>query len=89
MNAGRKIILREMITTYDDKGRVYIPKKYQDKLSKRVFVVDTQEGLLLIPVPDDPIATLEEIGKGLPAMTLKQLKAEIMKQAAEELENKM
>ncbi|MEX2684267.1 MAG: AbrB family transcriptional regulator [Candidatus Sigynarchaeota archaeon] len=85
---GNKIISREMMTTCDDKGRVYIPKKYQDKLTKRVFIVKIQEGLLLVPVPDDPIATLEEIGKSLPAVTLKQLKMEIMKQANEELGKK-
>lgn len=86
MNMGKEVISREMITTYDDKGRVYIPKKYQHKLSKHVLIVDTRDGLLLVPVPDDPVAVLEEIGKTLPAMTLKQLKSEIMKQAAEELD---
>ncbi len=86
MNMGKEIISREMITTYDDKGRVYIPKKYQHRLSKRVFIVETKEGLLLVPVPDDPVAVLEEIGKSLPAMTLEQLKSEIMKQAAKELD---
>ncbi|NMC06431.1 MAG: AbrB family transcriptional regulator [Candidatus Lokiarchaeota archaeon] len=89
MNAGNDVISREMITTHDEKGRVYIPKKFQEKLTKRMFIIDTPEGLLLVPLPDDPVATLKEMGKSLPAMTLKQFKSEIMKQAAEELENKL
>jgi DNA-binding transcriptional regulator/RsmH inhibitor MraZ len=74
-----------MKTTIVDKGWVYIPKKFQEKLSRHMFIVDTQHGLLLVPAPDDPVAEIEKIGEKLPAITIKELKAEIMKQAVEEL----
>jgi hypothetical protein len=56
----------------------------QDKLTKEVFIVETPEGILLIPIPEDPYKELEKLGKKLPELTLKQLKEEIRKQAVKE-----
>ncbi len=74
-----------MIVKCDAKGRVYIPKKMQERLSKEVFAVETPDGILLIPIPEDPVAELERLGKKLPPLTLKGLKEEIMKQAQDEM----
>lgn len=56
----------------------------QGRLTKEVFIVETPEGILLIPIPEDPYKELEKLGKKLPELTLKQLKEEIKKQAREE-----
>jgi len=74
-----------MITQCDAKGRVYIPKVLQKKLTKEVFIVETPEGILLIPIPDDPVQELERLGEKLPPLTIKQLKEEITKQTLEEM----
>jgi DNA-binding transcriptional regulator/RsmH inhibitor MraZ len=74
-----------MITQCDAKGRVYIPKALQKKLTKEVFIVETAEGILIIPIPNDPFQELERLGQKLPAMTIKQLKEEITKQATQEM----
>ncbi len=74
-----------MIVKCDAKGRVYIPKKMQEKLTKEAFAVETPDGILLIPISDDPVAELEQLGKKLPQLTLKGLKEEILKQAQEEM----
>jgi DNA-binding transcriptional regulator/RsmH inhibitor MraZ len=73
-----------MISQCDAKGRVYIPKVYQKKMTKNVFVVETKDGILLIPIPDDPVQELEKLGQKLPSMTIKELKDAILEQATKE-----
>ena len=75
---------RNMITQYDAKGRVYIPKVYQKKMTKDVFIIETKEGLLLIPIPEDPVQELEKLGEKLPSLTIKELKNAILEQATNE-----
>ncbi|HMF32929.1 MAG TPA: hypothetical protein VKK79_16015 [Candidatus Lokiarchaeia archaeon] len=47
--------------------------------------METPEGILLIPIPDDPVQELERLGEKLPPLTIKQLKEEITKQTLEEM----
>ncbi|MDK2781764.1 MAG: hypothetical protein PWR13_792 [Archaeoglobi archaeon] len=70
----------------DDRGRVCIPKPLREKIGKEVFVVETREGILLIPKPQDPVKELEEIGKQLPEKSVKELRREIESAAMEEIE---
>ena len=49
-----------MITKCDKKGRVYIPKKLQNKLTKEMFLVEINEGLLLIPIPENAVKESEK-----------------------------
>ncbi|USS40982.1 AbrB/MazE/SpoVT family DNA-binding domain-containing protein [Thermococcus aggregans] len=74
-----------MISKIDSKGRVYIPKSMRKKLTKDVYLVETPEGILIIPKPKDPIKELEQIGKKLPEKSIEELKKDIIKQALEEL----
>ena len=74
-----------MTSKIDSKGRVYIPKSMRKKLTKDVYLVETPEGILIIPKPKDPIKELEQIGKKLPEKSIEELKKDIIKQALEEL----
>ncbi|MFW6437216.1 MAG: AbrB/MazE/SpoVT family DNA-binding domain-containing protein [Halococcoides sp.] len=46
-----------MEVTADD-GRVYLPKETREKFGTRYELVDRGDRLLLVPLPDDPLATL-------------------------------
>ncbi|NJE30631.1 AbrB family transcriptional regulator [Thermococcus sp. 18S1] len=70
-----------MLAKVDSKGRLYIPKELRKSLSQEVYLVRVEDGILIIPKPDDPIKELEELGKKLPNLTLEELKREIIKEA--------
>lgn len=74
-----------MISKIDSKGRVYIPKGMRKKFTGDVYLVETPEGILIIPKPKDFIKELEQIGKKLPEKSIEELKKDIIKQALEEL----
>jgi len=70
-----------MIGRCDEKGRLYIPKKLQSKIKGDVYLVELKEGLLVVPIPEDPVSQLRSIGKDLPDKSITELK-EIIKQEA-------
>ncbi|MFO8017507.1 MAG: AbrB family transcriptional regulator [Promethearchaeia archaeon] len=70
-----------MIGKCDDKGRLYIPKKLQSKIKGNVYLVELKEGLLVVPIPEDPVSQLRSIGKELPDKSISELK-DIIKQEA-------
>jgi DNA-binding transcriptional regulator/RsmH inhibitor MraZ len=74
-----------MIAKCDEKGRLYIPKKYQSKINGEVYLVELKEGLMIIPVPKDPIAQLQSIGQSIPNITLSKMKAIINEEAMKEV----
>ncbi|WP_225807093.1 AbrB/MazE/SpoVT family DNA-binding domain-containing protein [Thermococcus bergensis] len=76
----------KMISKIDSKGRVYIPKSMRKRIHGEVYLVETPEGILIIPKPENPIEELEKIGKSLPEKSIEELKREILKQALEELQ---
>ncbi|MCD6559896.1 AbrB family transcriptional regulator [Thermococci archaeon] len=74
-----------MISKVDSRGRLYIPKSMRSKVGSEVYLVETPNGILIIPKPEDPLKELEELGKSLPEVSPEKLKGEILKQALEEL----
>jgi len=75
-----------MLAKIDSKGRLYIPKKIREKLGNEVYLIEMDDGLIIIPKPKDPLKELEEIGKSLPDKPIEELRKEILKQAMEEIE---
>jgi len=70
-----------MLARVDSKGRLYIPKELRKNLPQEVYLVRIEDGILIIPKPEDPLKELEELGKKLPNLTLEELKREIIKEA--------
>ncbi|GAA5420259.1 AbrB/MazE/SpoVT family DNA-binding domain-containing protein [Sulfurisphaera tokodaii] len=75
-----------MIAKIDDKGRIYLPKEIREKFnSKEFYIVDLPYGIVLIPKLRDPIKALEEEGKKLPNLDIKELKRIIREEAEKEV----
>ncbi|AEA46524.1 AbrB/MazE/SpoVT family DNA-binding domain-containing protein [Archaeoglobus veneficus] len=75
-----------MLIKVDSRGRLYIPKKIRGKLGNEVYLVEMDDGIVIIPKPRDPVKELEEIGKSLPDKSIEELRKEITEQAMEEIE---
>lgn len=58
----------ESIVTVTKKGQATIPKKLREKhkILKKVIVIDTEEGVLIKPVPDPmvEVGSLKELFRG-------------------------
>jgi len=75
-----------VIAKIDDKGRIYLPKEIREKFnSKEFYIVDLRYGIVLIPKLRDPIKALEEEGKKLPNLDIKELKRIIREEAEKEV----
>lgn len=44
----------------DERGRITIPKEMREQFGDRYRVVQLQNGIKLLPVPDDPVTALRE-----------------------------
>jgi len=42
----------------DSRGRVTIPKRIRERFGERYRLVELDDGVKLVPIPDDPIASL-------------------------------
>ncbi|WP_297091579.1 AbrB/MazE/SpoVT family DNA-binding domain-containing protein [Thermococcus sp.] len=74
-----------MLTRVDSKGRLYLPKAMREGLPDEVYLVKLDEGILIVPKPQEPLRELEELGKKLPDKTLHELKKEILREATKEV----
>ena len=52
-------------TQCDAKGRIYLREKTRARYGKRFVVVEAPDEIILLPIPDDPVADLAEFGKPL------------------------
>lgn len=46
--------------TLDDRGRLTLPKEFRERYGDRYRVVETRDGIRLIPIADDPLEALRE-----------------------------
>ena len=46
--------------TLDDRGRLTLPKELREKYGDRYRVVELHDGVKLVPVSEDPLASLRE-----------------------------
>lgn len=44
--------------TLDDRGRLTLPKKLRERYGERYHIVELDDGIKLVPLADDPLATL-------------------------------
>ena len=75
-----------MLTQIDSKGRLYIPKAIRKNLPKEVYLVKLNEGILIVPKPENPLKELEELGRKLPDKSIRELRKEILEEATKEAE---
>lgn len=68
----------------DKKGRLYLSTDLRSKYGAVFAVVELPDELLLLPLPDDPVAHLRELGKDLAGYSLDELKDTIAEAAVEE-----
>jgi DNA-binding transcriptional regulator/RsmH inhibitor MraZ len=50
----------------DDRGRILLPKDVRNAYGEEFVLVKAPNEIVLIPVPKDPLKTLQEEGKKLP-----------------------
>ncbi len=74
-----------MISKIDEKGRLYLPKRIRRGLKRKVYVVRMGNEVVIVPIPDDPISELAELGRRLPDKSIKEFKKEIERAALEEI----
>jgi len=78
-----------MISKIDSKGRIYIPKKFRSRIKGDIYIVELNQGLLILPIPNDPIKELEEAGKGLPDLSFSEFKEAIQVETDKELKSEL
>ncbi len=73
------------ITECDRKGRIYLKEALRSRYGHRFIVVEAPDELVLLPVPDDPVDDLAELGRKLPRASLRRLRAKILARAKKEV----
>ncbi len=73
------------IEEIDRNGRIYLPSRMRRNLGKKFLVSLRGNEIILVPLPDDPIRDLAEIGKKLPDKSLKRFRAEILEEAENDI----
>ena len=73
------------ITKCDKKGRIHLRESLRSRYGERFMVVEATDELVLLPVPDDPVEDLGELGGKLPNISLQQLRAKILERARREV----
>lgn len=68
----------------DSKGRLQLWQALRKRYGTRFAIVAAPGRLILIPVPDDPVKDLAELGKPLRGLSIRQIKARIRARAVQE-----
>ncbi len=71
----------QQIIRCDSKGRIYLAEEIRSFYGRKFVIVKAPKELILLPVPEDPVKDLEDIGQKLPAKSIEHLKEKILKRA--------
>ena len=69
----------------DEKGRLQLSPEVLQRYGRKFFLVEAPGELVLLPVPDDVVKSLEEWGKPLQHLSLEEIKRIIDKRAMQEV----
>ena len=72
-------------TRCDTRGRVYLRETLRSKFGEVFIVVEAGQGVLLLPVPKDPLDDLATLGRSLRDVSLAQIKKRAIRRAQEEV----
>ena len=64
-------------------GRVYLPKEIREKFGERFELLDRGDRLVLVPLPEEPLAALREEARGTDK-TVDELKTGALAEALDE-----
>lgn len=74
----------------DERRRITLPKDLLDDPEQEFVAIKTREGILLKPLPKDPIATLQKLGEKIPKdLSVSDLKKIAHEAALEEVDKKL
>lgn len=73
------------IARCDKKGRIYLKESLRTRYGDRFVLIEGPDELVLLPVPDDPVEDLRELGGKLPKISLQELRAKILERARREV----
>ena len=71
-------------TKCDTRGRLYLRETLRSEYGERFVVIEAGPGILLLPVPDDPVEDLAHLGRALRGVTLAQIKERAARRASRE-----
>lgn len=72
------------VASVDDQGRVYIPKNLRERYGDDFRIIDTKDGLLFMPLPENPLEKFQEKEK-LDEKSVSELKDEVREAAGRQV----
>ena len=69
----------------DEKGRIQLSPEVRQRYGRKFFLVEAPRELVLLPVAEDPVKDLQEIGRSLRGLSVEDLKRRIDEQAEREV----
>ncbi|MFP4051492.1 MAG: hypothetical protein ACLFVB_07115 [Thermoplasmata archaeon] len=69
----------------DKKGRLYLSKETRETYGERFLEVELDDGIKLIPTPDDPVEDFRKVTEKLKGRSIEELKKGIKEEALESL----
>ena len=73
-----------MTAECDEEGRIQLGPQVRQRYGRRFFVLEAPGELVLLPVAEDPVKDLQEIGRSLRGLSVEDLKRRIDEQAQRE-----
>ncbi len=78
------------VLTLDERRRITLPKEVVEDPEQRFVAIKTRQGILLKPLPKDPITTLQKEGEKIPKdLSIADLKKIAQESATEEVLEKL
>ena len=70
----------------DIKGRIYLREKLRARYGDEFILVERLDGFMFLPIPENPVQDLEELGKKLRGHSIKEIKRKTEKRSLREVE---
>lgn len=58
----------------DKKGRIYLKEEVRDRYGRKFYLIEGLNEVILLPIPQDPLKDLQELGKNLPDISIKEMR---------------
>ncbi|MFB6159036.1 MAG: AbrB/MazE/SpoVT family DNA-binding domain-containing protein [Candidatus Nanohalobium sp.] len=72
------------VASVDDQGRVYIPKSLREQYGDDFRIIDTKDGLVFMPLPENPVEKFQEKEK-LEDKSVEELKKDVREDAEKQV----